>query len=232
MGDMFSLGEAKMSQMIGLIAERRGVRLDRDDPAFVLVELNQMALQPFYEKLQELGEMPDLAKELAAFKTSLSEAIIKGNERILQAVGSLERLNAAGGSPAIENKPSADMEMFKLVHEQWAADAKYIGQNMDTVQRGMEELLKNVAALQSRSTAPVPGQVVVPQIKIIAKPVSRWAAVLPVMAAVILTASFFLGTYYFSNISKSAELGAALTRDWSKLDLPTRTKITNVIGVH
>lgn len=199
------------AEMIGKIASSRGVLLQEDDPAFMLVDLNMMALQPFLDKLQELEDLPDLSSELSKIRAQLSSI-----------------------SPSKNSDPSSSVvgatDMLRTVQQQWSDDARSIGDQINSAQGKLSDILqeihlleqKNLAYPSVKSTAPV-------QIKTVIEKPSPLVIVWFVLGSILLTSCLFIGGYFLSPISKSAELGVGITRIWPKLDLPTRTKVTDLL---
>lgn len=128
-----------------------------------------------------------------------------------------------------DDQHPSHFELFKTIHEQWAADARAIGESMNTAQ---EKIDASLAQLTLQEQRPQPSQYHQPlAFKSIGKPHKKSISffVFSMLAGVVLTTAFFVGAYYFTGMDKTNQLGAALTRDWMKLDLATRSKITETI---
>ena len=231
--DMVQLafGGLTINQLIGHIAEKRGIKLEPNDPAFALVELNLLAMQPFFDKLNEFSPGQTNSKELKEFQAHIAQAIAKGNERILQVVG-----QGDAPSDSQQNSIKQQLETFTTVQQQWTEDMIAIGQDMTKAQERMDELLQHVAMLQTRfsskqetdlgaGTAPTV-QAIQATHNINRDKRTSW---LPSVLASTLTAGLLVSGYFVSDIPKNAQLGGSLAREWTKLDLSTRTKLTEAL---
>lgn len=181
-----------------------------------------------------LGDIGKLHDAVTTLTTTLSNQVVQTQKETNQIVDFLRiagdefqkkiHLNTALTSEKNDQKPS-HFELFKDVHEQWASDARAIGEAMNKAQEKIDASLAQLALQGGRSQ---PSQQHQPQARRIENP-PRKSLVLSWVSAVLLTSACFVGGYYISGMDKTVRLGDALTRDWLKLDLATRTKITETI---
>lgn len=86
------------SEMIGEIARRMNIRLDLDDPAFILVELNRLMLESAGKDLEQSLQGIGAASVAAANKIEIqTHELASEAERITQLIHSLESTERARG---------------------------------------------------------------------------------------------------------------------------------------
>lgn len=223
---------------IGKLHDRVGVlnhTLEKQTLAFEqqtlkFIDLLQNSASAHLDQSNQGASAAEIKEIIEGFKVHLVSAIGKGNDRLFQAVSQPASLSNA--SAPLGEKGKDHFEMFSTVHEQWTNDVRDVGEKMDSAQSRTEELLKQASLLLAKATAVTPGQALPPApINSQASTKTNANAVLiPVIAAVVVTSALFLGAYYGFGIAKAADLGGALIRDWQKLDLTTRTKITSTLN--
>lgn len=209
--------------------------LERQTSAFEnqtlkFIDLLQNSASAHTSQSNQGASANEIKELIEGFKVHLVSAIGKGNERLLQAVS--HPTPSSGSAAPLDAKAKDHFELFSTVHEQWAADVRDVGEKMDSAQSRTEELLKQAALLLAKASAITPGQAQ-PKASTNTQLSTKTKApsvIIPVAAAVLITSALFLGAYYGFGISKAADLGGALIRDWSKLDSLTRTKITSTLN--
>lgn len=99
------------NKLIALIVEKTGIKIDPDDPAFVLVELNRISLEEAAEKIAEdlivaANKFDETTTQnVDTFISVANEALIKFITKTNELKILVDRLN---GAPAqIKNEPSS-----------------------------------------------------------------------------------------------------------------------------
>jgi len=103
------------TKMVAAIAARLKVRLDEDDPAFVLVELNRLALEEaaasLVDQLAPLGDRLEGAARLAA------EQLITSAVQQIVTSGQMEREKIGAAGDAAKRSALSALERFMATYE-------------------------------------------------------------------------------------------------------------------
>lgn len=97
-------------QLIAAIVERTGIKLDHDDPAFILVELNRLTLEESAKKVaDQIGQAAEKFNRVATsqvddFVTIANEALSKFIQKTNEIKASIDSLPAP---PSIQPTPIA-----------------------------------------------------------------------------------------------------------------------------
>jgi len=119
-------------KMIAAIVERLKIRLDEDDPAFILVELNKLALEESVKNLvEQFGGLEALPSQLLEIQADLAAAgdtaagrLNKQTFQLLAAAEKIERLVRALADEANRNIVSNAMETKKTLTIEMGIEAK------------------------------------------------------------------------------------------------------------
>jgi hypothetical protein len=185
-----------------------------------------------------LGDIGKLHDAVGTLTNTLSNQVEETQKQTAQTV---DFLRVAGddflkkirlANSVFESKNDSNpshFELFKNIHEQWAIDARSIGDSMNSAQEKIDASLVKLSLQEQRV---IPLQLHQPRAPVVTKheiKKSSTGFVVSLAAAVLLTSACFVAWYYLSGMDKTTQLGAALTRDWMKLDVTTRTKISDTI---
>ena len=91
-------------KLIATIVERVGVKLDHDDPAFILVELNHLALEDSAKKVaDQIGQAADKFNDVTTRR--IDDFVVVANEALSKFVQKTNELKTTIG--ALQTSPSA-----------------------------------------------------------------------------------------------------------------------------
>lgn len=186
------------------------------------------------------SESASVAAALSDFKASLTDGIVKSNERIVSAIHDAQ---------ATRNEPAGhgnqDTELLGDVHEAvaemrnlgqiikgttaaFSEDAKDLGAQMHKTQVGVDDSIKALATFKVtpgvKQTALTPS----PLIKAVPykKRTNTW---LVAGLSCVATAAVLITIHSLTYNSKHAALGAALSKGWNELEKNTRADLSKVL---
>lgn len=189
--------------MIAEIAARHGVRLDPDDPAFLLVELNQMA---FEEKEAEAKAQMELAEN-----------------RITALIGFLQKAgDVYQEQTEAYTKALGESIAVKMAEDAKAAKARFDSDSKDAIRAALTEVEKAVkSTVQKEVTDPA-------QKLLRAQRQNVWRTMAYGLACSILGGAVVLSAnYYGRDKLKETYLsyGKAVVQSWEKLDEKAKSAI-------
>jgi hypothetical protein len=186
------------------------------------------------------NEGAGVTSALADFKASLSDGILKSNERLLNAIHEAQALRTepvghiTKNNDAFAEAQEAVAEMRNLAQiikgttEAFSEGAKDLGGQMHRTQTAVDDSIKALATFK-----PAPGvkqalMTASPPIK--AVPYKNRANIWRVAAvSCAVTALAAFGIHSFAFNTKHAALGSALSKGWNELDKNTRADLNKVL---
>lgn len=139
------------AKMIAAIVERHGVRLDKDDPALILVDLNVMALEEAAQKIAEHFDKAGEQVSEAASKMNLQTAqlVAAGDrfEKLLVMLSEESKRSIARAAEAAKKDQLQDLQQVMA-----AAAARAVGAAVnDRIEAAIESIRKATGTLESKS---------------------------------------------------------------------------------
>jgi len=182
--------------MIAEIASRHGVRLDPDDPAFLLVELNHMVFE---------GKEAELKAQ-----TVEAENRITGLIGFLQRAGDAYQEQTKAFTEALGKTIVAQMEA-----DTQAAKARFDRDSRDAIRAALTEIERTVkSTMQAEITGPA-------QKLLITQRQNLWRNMLYCLAAGILGGAVILAANFYARDQLREvyiDYGKAVVSSWEKLD--------------
>lgn len=189
--------------MIAEIAARHGVRLDPDDPAFLLVELNQMA---FEEK-----------------ETELKAQAVEAENRITALIGFLQRAGDVYQEQTFAyTKALGETIAVKMAEDAKAAKVRFDSDSKDAIRAALTEVEK---AVKSTVQKEITNQA---QELLRAQRHNLWKTMAYCLVSGILGGAVMLSANYFGRDKlKETYLsyGQAVVQSWEKLDEKAKSVI-------